>query len=186
MFFPISFLNRIDLLLHGSPDSALDAGILAFACTKQMLKPSQGLVLKSPSNGGNLLKLWQDKKNICYRVRAQCCLSLLPLPFCGRLQGVSQLLVFAMFVHAALLIEVLTQKADDASAYNQGDLVEIPLTKVDAVVPSGEAVPFTLTIEYEGVSTDAHSLNFIITQSRSSKIHTCCAWFQNNFAKSRC
>lgn len=46
---------------------------------------------------------------------------------------------------------MLTLKPDDASAYHQGELVEIPLEKVDAVVPSGETAPFTLTIGNEGV-----------------------------------
>jgi hypothetical protein len=54
---------------------------------------------------------------------------------------------------------VLTLKPDDASAYNQGELVEIPLEKVDAVVPSGETAPFTLTIGNEGVSAQSQKPN---------------------------
>jgi len=67
-------------------------------------------------------------------------------------KAVFSIIFVTTLISQYLRLQVLTQKADDASAYNQGDLVEIPLAKVDAVIPSGEAVPFTLTIEYQGVS----------------------------------
>jgi hypothetical protein len=54
---------------------------------------------------------------------------------------------------------VLTLKDGDPSAYNQGELQEIPLDKVESVAPSGETAPFQLTIGNSEVRLKRPSLS---------------------------
>jgi len=159
---------------------------------KQVLKPSQGLIIKSPSNGGELIKLWQDKTTLCYRVRYYHRVVMAQVDFddpAPLSRWGEQVLCSSNALYAPgsrrgdlrfpvpLWWQVLTVKEDDPSAYNQGELKEIALDKVDSVAPSGETAPFQLTIGNSDVSPAASATGqqlCVLARARwASKIPTC-------------